>query len=183
MVNVLTNLPLSQQWEAGARRGTRLGRGSSASTSRPSIGPVRSSIASWPTPTRTRRWCSASAIRRRGRRACAPRSGTPIYGHSAAAHISKARELVDPNWQALHTAHGAGCGRLRASSAAPRSPPRPTRRRDYPIPGASPAQHPRGPAARVERRRGIGAAVPFLRGGHPAAPPVPALNGERRKMS
>ena len=59
MVNVLTNLPLARQWEQAidGRVDWDEVLAAKPSTSRPSIGPARSSTASWRTPIRMPRWC------------------------------------------------------------------------------------------------------------------------------
>ena len=78
-----------------------------------------------------------------------------FHGHSLMAHISKAREDIDPDWRAymqlmrrMWAAQGVFSGpELRPGTAG---------RGHHPLPGAGPAEHPRGPAAGVERRRRAG---------------------------
>ncbi len=98
MVNVLTNLPLSQQWEAaldgdadwdaifGEHEATVDWPGSFFYRELADAYPDAKVVLSvrdpeaWEKSMRTTIWDT-------------------IYGQSAAAHISKARELVDPDWQ------------------------------------------------------------------------------------
>jgi hypothetical protein len=98
MVNVLTNLPLSQQWEQaldgdvdwdaifGEHEATVDWPGSFFYRELADAYPDAKVVLSvrdpeaWEKSMRTTIWDT-------------------IYGQSAAAHISKARELVDPNWQ------------------------------------------------------------------------------------
>ena len=100
MVNVLTNLPLSKQWERAIDDERRLGRDLRRARGDGRLARRRSSIASSPTPIRMPRSCSAPATRRRGRRACGTRSGTCSTASRVMGYISQARERVDPDWQA-----------------------------------------------------------------------------------
>ena len=162
MVNVLTNLPLAEQWEDamdgdadwdaifGEHEATVDWPGSFFYRELADAYPEAKVVLSvrdpeaWEKSMRTTIWDT-------------------IYGQSAAAHISKARELVDPDWEHYIRlmAPDVGCpGHLQR----PRDSARAAGRGHHPLPGAGPAQHPVGPAARLGRRRRLGAAVPLPRG-------------------
>jgi Sulfotransferase domain len=98
MVNVLTNLPLSEQWEAAL----------DGEPDWDGIFGEHESTVDWPGAFFYRELADAYpdakvVLSVRDPEAWEKSMRTTIwdtiYGHSAAAHISKARELVDPNWQ------------------------------------------------------------------------------------
>ena len=82
-----------------------------------------------------------------------------LYGHSVMAHISMARESDRSRLAGVYGSDAEDVGRpghLQRRRAATGT----AGRGDRPLSGAGPAEHPRGPAARVERPGWMGAALP-----------------------
>ncbi len=100
MVNILTNLPLSHAMGAGPGRRGGLGRAvRRARVDRRLAGSVLLSRARRRL-SRTPRWCSATRDPEAWEKSMRSTIWGTIYGQSTMAHISKARELVDPDWRA-----------------------------------------------------------------------------------